>query len=1555
MAKLENKQNTNQPIPEKTEQVIKKYKSSLWVRIPLYLILTILGLILLIFIAINLPVTKRYIASQAIELLNKDFKMKLKVDDVEVDFFGDVSLKGVKMNDYKDFEFVKAKEIQANSDWFALAFNTSDLKFNKVALVEPDIKVITYKGDSISNFIRYVDNFSSDKPSDPNKKFKMKMVVDIINGKASIVNENHPGEEGRWLDARNIYLHSKEINIDGSDVKADIGKFSLITKRWGKEHVIDQFSTNFEITKKHLKLADLVFNTDHSLLMGGVTLNLDPKTGFANFGDKINWDLEFKPGSQLSGYDLSYFVTNWDNYTPINMSGTMTGPLNKMHLQNFQVRSQDVNLHSKSLKISEVLNKKFLIESDQLDADMTYKGLKAMLPSFIAKSLGNIADDFGRLKYKGAISAKPEEIYANGEAITGIGQAKIKNFYLTDYSGKMPRYRGYFDVKDLNVTAFTKNKQVGLVTGKFNVDGRSFDINTMHLRTKSEIARIELMGKNITNVVLDGLLDRKTYNGLVNVNDPHAKAKVKGLIDFSTKRLKADIIADLQYVDLKHFGVAAGDMKSVSGYIDGKIAMTDLNDLNLDANVKNLTLVSSTQKLVLPTSDVKAFFENGNRIVSVDAPGAVNGRVAGRFNLEDIGKMVTNSINKILVGNPPRKTYNGQYFNFDFDVKQGLVAFFMPELKIPKGVLVKGNYQGATNDLVLDADAPYIKYIMTKQEELTEAEKFLAETDEHYKPELKKTIDSAMVDSLQLRVNTANIEQQVMASVKRAEYNKNVIKDLQLKANNEDNQKLHIATNFKLGTLDDEAEDKLKEYAINLNQTTNPRGDYVFRFEPTEVKINNVAWSIDTSPELDHSITYRLKEKDFQVHNLRVYSDDSSLLVKDAIFKSAKDFDADAEVSNFDIGKILALTSSGDSDNNLDIKGRANGSIKIKMNDKNLEPLIDLKVEDIFMNGEAMGNFVINATKSTRPNVFDIDIQAKSSEMFGSNNLHVTGTVDNNTKSPTLDMTAEMNDFDLRFAQQFVKSIFGNFRGKASGDLKISGTLADLDYSGDVALKGFGLKLLFTGVDYKFADTVINLSRGQALINSVEVNDGRANSKGRISGMIQFETLSSMAINLILEADNLLVLNSTQDDNDLFWGRVYAQGDLYVSGPVSALEITTPRMKALNMSNFTFNSNSTSRVDEFKMLRFLKRDEAGVIAVEEKKRSGANMLIDFNLVVDKGTTVNVLVGDDVGDISVRGDANPLSFRMERNGNVGINGTYIVDNGTFVSKAILSRTFQIAKGSSISWDGNPMTPDLGITANYMRTVTNAGEYLGLSLQPINVQLTADITGSLIKPEIAFGVGAPDVSSQVKEALATKMSDESEKIVQFGSILAMNSFNVSNAAGFDINIGRMGENAGYNMLFKQLGSVLNTISNVYQIDLGYIQGDAGSNTGDRVNTSVSFALSPRVKIKTGLGIPVARSDNASTNNFLSGEGIIEYDWSKSNNGSRLLRAYSKPSNIGVGVASAGLNQSYGVGVVYSKSFDSFKYLFKNERKEKNANKKDDKNQVIKIDSLKKDTIK
>ena len=94
--------------------------------------------------------------------------------------------------------------------------------------------------------------------------------------------------------------------------------------------------------------------------------------------------------------------------------------------------------------------------------------------------------------------------------------------------------------------------------------------------------------------------------------------------------------------------------------------------------------------------------------------------------------------------------------------------------------------------------------------------------------------------------------------------------------------------------------------------------------------------------------------------------------------------------------------------------------------------------------------------------------------------------------------------------------------------MKISGPLNNIDYSGDIAMTGLGFKFIFTGVDYNFADAVIPVSKGLVVLDGLKVNDGRANSSGTIAGAINFEKISALGINLIIQADDLLLLNTSQ-------------------------------------------------------------------------------------------------------------------------------------------------------------------------------------------------------------------------------------------------------------------------------------------------------------------------------------------------------------------------------------------------------------------------------------------
>ena len=1530
---------------EISHQAAKDVSSYKWWA-KLLLILFWLGIILFsaFIITINLPVTKNWVAKRVVESINTKMKSQISFENINVNYFGDITIDKITIKDDRNFPFLKAEQLYADSDWLSIIDNSQNLQFQSLALHHLDLKVITYKNDSISNFVRFTNLFNQTK-KDPNKKpFELTSRISILDSKVSIINENS-GEKGKWLTATDLNIIAPELKVRGSTVNAKINRMSFVAERWGKKHFLQTFSTNLTYTDQFLKLEDLLLYTDHSLLQGELTFKL-PATRFQDFADKVVWDMTVKKGSYISGYDISYFVTQWDNYQPVNLDGKMDGTLNDFKLKNFALTNPKVKIYTSALHANKLLKGDFTIESSDLRTDFTYVDLKKMMPTFIAAKMKNFADPFGRMQLAGAVRVQPKQIYVQkASLLTGIGRALLRQFYLTDFSTRMPKYRGEAQVWNFNTAAITRNNTVGLLTGQFSLQGESFDVSTMRIRTKSTIQSIQIAGKELNNITLNGLLDYRTYRGLITINDEQARGTVDGFIDFKTKKITADIDARLNYLNINYFSGQPGN-QILSGNFDGKVSMTNLNDLYLDMDISEARFANGQDSYLIPRAKVETYLQNDGRVLLVDAPGTASAKLTGHYSLADLPAMVQSGLSKILVGPAPRKSFAGQYFNVEVDAKQDLLSYFMPEIRIPQGLFVNGSYNGNSNNLVLNLTAPELHYHPDEDgsKMVKDGIEYLVSYTNDGIP-VAKTTDHIIAKNLTVRINTADLTEQLFARVDRLQTGNNIFKDLIITGRNEDNKMLHLTANLLHGTPEQEAAEQLKKYAVNLNQTTNTAGDYVIRFEPTTVQMNNVAWQIDTDAALDHSITYRKKTKDFALKNIRVFSDDSELFIKDGVFRSAKEFNLDAEVKNFQLSKILEMQEEG---NGLQMTGVANGSAKIRMHNGNLEPLVNLEVADIFMKGEDLGDLKIEAAESGRPNIFNISAVVTSAGIIGGNNLTVQGTVDNNTASPTLDISADMREFDLKFANQFVKNVFSNMRGKANGTLRITGPLKDINYSGDIALKNFGLKLNFTGVDYSLDDTVVSLSRGAAILNDVGVHDGRNNSSGTLSGAIYFETLSSMAVELIMRAENLLVLNSTQQDNDLFFGRVYGQGNLFISGPVSGLKISTDSndpFKTLNNSVFTFNSNSTSNLDEFKMLRFLTEDETGAITVKERPRGGANMLIDFTVAVDRGTQVNVLVGDDIGDISVRGVAKPLHFHMSREGNISMSGTYAVESGTYVSKAILNRTFQISKGSSISWESNPLNPQLDITANYLRTVSNAADYLNVqSLQPINVLLQAKISQTLTNPKINLEVIAQDVSSQIREALSVKMSQEDERLVQFGSILLLNRFNVASSGGLFSDVSGIAESSGYNLLLRQLGSVLNTISNEFQIDLNYVKGDQASNTNDRANAGVKLSLSPRLNIKTGVGIPLSRSAAETSLNYLSGEGTIEYDLSKNNDGTFLIRGYSKPMNVGMVGANAANNQAYGAGVVWSRSFNRLIGKGRNKNKKNKALR-----DKVKVDSV------
>ena len=67
---------------------------------------------------------------------------------------------------------------------------------------------------------------------------------------------------------------------------------------------------------------------------------------------------------------------------------------------------------------------------------------------------------------------------------------------------------------------------------------------------------------------------------------------------------------------------------------------------------------------------------------------------------------------------------------------------------------------------------------------------------------------------------------------------------------------------------------------------------------------------------------------------------------------------------------------------------------------------------------------------------------------------------------------------------------------------------------------------------------------------------------------------------------------------------------------------------------------------------------------------------------------------------VRGEA-ALSFAMDRSGNMNLTGAYNLNEGSYLVsfESVIKKKFDIASGSTIIWNGNPLDANININATY----------------------------------------------------------------------------------------------------------------------------------------------------------------------------------------------------------------------------------------------------------------
>lgn len=651
----------------------------------------------------------------------------------------------------------------------------------------------------------------------------------------------------------------------------------------------------------------------------------------------------------------------------------------------------------------------------------------------------------------------------------------------------------------------------------------------------------------------------------------------------------------------------------------------------------------------------------------------------------------------------------------------------------------------------------------------------------------------------------------------------------------------------------------------------------------------------------------------------------------------------DIAFDDFDMSHVSQLVEN---DTAL-FRGQLNGSLRV-FNTDHFQFVSDLLVDDFSFKSKQIGNVHVLAS-SNQPNVYKLNVDITHQD----NKVEVNGEIVNNQ----LQLDADIDKFSMHTLDVLAMGKLKDGKGYVTGKLNITGTFSQPALTGAIHFVDASTIITDINSRLKLSNQSIKITHDGAVFDNFLIQDS-TNQPLQVNGTIKAVSTSFFEFDLAVTSNHFKVLNTTKNDNEVFYGTLILNSEILVSGN-SDLPVVNAKLQVLKGSNLTF----VVQQDDVKLdigadvVTIIDKDTNAFLNITDSLPTQSYITgIDFSasFQVDNQSTLTIILDQASGDkIIARGDAN-LNFGIDKSGKTTLLGKYVLEDGAYFTsfQKIIKREFLIVKGSAIDWTGDPLSGNINITAVY-KVKTNAQDLLSAELagmseeernayrKLLNYNLNLITSGQILKPELRFNIQLEDkdknaFGGMVDAKLAAVNNDVNELNKQVFSLLILNKFmppNLINNSASASNASAMSaaSTIARNSVNQILTDQLNALSSkhIKGAELNFnIQANDNYTASGSVEQATEFQVglkkelfNDKLSVQVGSSINMSQSTTNTSTQYVTGDIIVEYILTE--DGKYKLKAFRENNYEGL---MDGMLYKTGVGFVLGKDFNKIGEVFK-----------------------------